>query len=85
MTEQLQNLFDKITKLKDELNELRQENKHLKDDIKRFKDDETFRNHWTNPQYQKTICEVWDTTHDINTSDDDRALIIQDIDNRKDI
>tara|TARA_Y100000004_G_C8650487_1_gene300892 strand:+ start:164 stop:418 length:255 start_codon:yes stop_codon:yes gene_type:complete len=84
MTEQLQNLFNKITKLKDELNELRQENKHLKTDLKRFKDDETYRNHWTNPQYQKTICEVWDT-HDINTPDDDRALIIQDVDNRKDI
>jgi len=84
MTEQLQNLFNKITKLKDELNELRQENKHLKIDLKRFKDQETYYNRWTNPQYQKTICEVWDT-HDINTTDDDRALIIQDIDNRKDI
>lgn len=82
--EQLQNLFDKITKLKDELNELRQENKHLKIDLKRFKDEEKYHSHWTNPQYQKTICEVWDT-HDINTTDDDRALIIQDIDNRKDI
>jgi len=84
MTEQLQNLFNKITKLKYELNELRQENKHLKIDLKRFKDQETYYNRWTNPQYQKTICEVWDT-HDINTTDDDRALIIQDIDNRKDI
>jgi regulator of replication initiation timing len=84
MTEQLQNLFNKITKLKDELNELRQENKHLKDDLKRLKDQETYHSRWTNPQYQKTICEVWDT-HDINTTDDDRALIIQDIDNRKDI
>tara|TARA_B100001939_G_C16922453_1_gene610037 strand:- start:1095 stop:1349 length:255 start_codon:yes stop_codon:yes gene_type:complete len=84
MTEQLQNLFNKITKLKDELNELRQENKHLKIDLKRFKDEEKHHSRWRNPQYQKTICEVWDT-HDINTTDDDRALIIQDIDNRKDI
>ena len=55
MTEQLQNLFNKITKLKDELNELRQENKHLKIDLKRFKDQETYYNRWTNPQYQNCL------------------------------
>ena len=82
MQKQITELFAKIDRLKDENNAIRQENQKLKERLQEYQEEEQVRAFWQGTKHSP-ISEVWgQDADDVNTNQDDRAVILQDINKR---
>jgi len=82
MQKQLTELFARIDRMRKEYDEIRQENQRLKEQLQEYQEEEQVRAFWQGTK-QSPISEVWgQDADDVNTNQDDRAVILQDINKR---
>ena len=82
MQKQISELFARIDRMRKEYDEIRQENQRLKEQLQEYQEEEQVRAFWQGTK-QSPTCEVWgQDADDVNTNQDDRAVILQDINKR---